>query len=666
MLLSTLAILSNILVSAGLSDSSPMVTADSIAAEHTLEEFTIDASGPKKTITATSDGHISIDAGISSDQPAFMGVNDPVVVLRSMPYVATSNDLSAAVSVKGSDPGDNIFESDGARIINPMHMLGLFSTFNPAFYRHYGFRAGRIPATESTASGGLFSAVSLPRNPDTSFALIASAGLIESHAAIRTPLKKNRASLSLAFRQTYLNEVFPNLLKLGSSTLDYSFTDINAHFCWTPDIRNYFSASFFVNLDNMGVRNSINGDKEGDFGWRNIAAAVLWKHRSLEINAAYSYFKNDFNLEEGGKRLYLPSEFSQASIYGKYDLKDFQLSTNMDLRHSSGQGKVEIANPYAFEWNLAGNWHRKFFNRIDSFVGLNMAFYSTPGFIRIYPQPRINLIYDISDLIHLYCAYGRYVMTDVLIQETTAGLPADFRINTSGKIRPKDVNSFDVGFNGRIPYLLVDYDIGGYCKLTSNASEYCGALVNFVNDNYSPLDDVIQGHGYSAGLSLSLMRQFGNIRGRISYNFGISRLKLPGFGDDYIPSSYDRPHDFTATVSWTIIKGLDLSASFTHATGLPFTRAKYGYLIGENLICEYFPHNSSRLPDYNRLDLSATWMFLQKGRMKHSVNVSVYNAAACHNVLFQFTTYSLKYGIQQKQSVMHSVIPSVTYTLELQ
>ncbi|MDE6835990.1 MAG: hypothetical protein K2J03_03415, partial [Muribaculaceae bacterium] len=175
--------------------------------------------------------------------------------------------------------------------------------------------------------------------------------------------------------------------------------------------------------------------------------------------------------------------------------------------------------------------------------------------------------------------------------------------------------------------------------------------------DYSPLSDIIDGKGYAYGLSVSLSRQFGSIRGRVGYNIGKSRLKFDRYGNEYFPASHDRLHDLSASLLWNPISRLTLGATFTHATGTPFTKAKYGYILGENLICEYYPHNSSRLPAYNRLDLSAIW------RMgSHSIEVSVYNALGSKNILFLYYSYSLSEGIKRKESVMKTVIPSISYT----
>lgn len=50
--------------------------------------------------------------------------------------------------------------------------------------------------------------------------------------------------------------------------------------------------------------------------------------------------------------------------------------------------------------------------------------------------------------------------------------------------------------------------------------------------------------------------------------------------------------------------------------------------------------------------------------MKHSLNLSVYNALVTRNILFIYTDYSLDKGIRHRESVMKSIIPAVGYNFE--
>lgn len=253
---------------------------------------------------------------------------------------------------------------------------------------------------------------------------------------------------------------------------------------------------------------------------------------------------------------------------------------------------------------------------------------------------------------------------DRLIEMTSGGFPADFMACCDGNVPPEDVHSFEIAADGVIPCTGLVYSAEGYFKILRGGVEFKGSLLDMTTPAFQPLENLEKTRGYAWGISLTLSRQIGRLRGRVAYNLGQSKVRGYGVGNGYFPSSHDRLHDLSASLAWSVTRDIILAANFTYATGTPYTKAKYGYMIGENLICEYYPRNSSRLPDYMRLDFSALWTFCRKGRIKHSVNLSVYNAAALRNVLFVYTDYSLDQGILHRESVMKSVIPSISYTFE--
>ena len=98
--------------------------------------------------------------------------------------------------------------------------------------------------------------------PDSVISGTLAAGIIESHAAVSLPLGKNM-SVSAALRHTYLDALFPNLLTLGSSRLDYGFTDVNLAFRARVGSDDLLRLSFFGNADRMNIHNAKAGTKEG-------------------------------------------------------------------------------------------------------------------------------------------------------------------------------------------------------------------------------------------------------------------------------------------------------------------------------------------------------------------------------------------------------------------
>lgn len=632
--------------------------ADSVEAVRELETVTVTTLAPRKVLRISSDGAVNINVAQLGEQVTLMGSGDPLAVVRSLPSVATANDLQATVNVRGASNGDNLFTADNARVVNPLHMLGLFSAYNPAFYKSYSFRAGRVPMTVGSLTSACFSAES-GMEPDSVLNGSVSAGLIESHAGVKLPVGRN-FSVSAGVRQTYLNAVFPRLLTLDDSHLGYDFTDVNIAALGRLGAKDAVRLSYFGNRDRLTVDNDVNGSKEGRLGWNNSAVSATWLHDGITTYAAYSYYSNKFDLDEGGRRLHLPSYFREFKAATTVPLGRLTVGGDISCRRVSGQNGFGYAR--SIEYNLAAEYYQPVGKRAIVTAGVRIAAHQRGTGHYWRPQPRVEFTVDLGKGFGAYVAAARRVMFDRLIEETTAGLPADYRTLVGNGVEPADIYEAGAGVRGTIGESGVSFIAEVYARRMRHAIEWGGSLIDLASPDYNPQKDILDGSGYAAGISLSAMRQIGRVCGRVGYNYGRSRVKISRFGDSYCPSAHDRPHDLTASANYNPIAPLTISASYTYASGTPYTRAKYGYMIGENLICEYFPHNSSRLPAYKRLDLAVSWRLRRGVRYSHLFTVSVYNALASRNVLFRFVSYSITDGIQQRESVMKALIPSVSYT----
>lgn len=656
------------MVSAGALRCRAEAPADTVVAAASLQEITVSAVGPRKLVRILDGGDLRIYSDWLSEQVTPFGSNDPLGLIRSLPSVSTANELSASLSVKGMDNGANYFSTDGVRVVNLLHLFGLYSTFNPAYYKSYRFASGRFPATCPNFTGGLMEAES-GWMPDTVVSGTIAVGLIESHLAVSAPVVKGVSSFSAGIRQTYLHLLYPGLLKFRDSNLNYSFTDANFGFRWLPDPVSLLSVNLFFSRDILNMELDHRGEKDGSCGWKNICGGIGWTRGDMNVNLGVSYFNNSFVLAEGGRTIDLPSSVLQGTLSAEKPFGEFLLESDLNFRHCSGQ--YNRANPGAeapegsdaVEWNAVATWKHQFFSRLSVEAGLRLAVYHCGCYNLVAPLPRVGLKWNVVRGMSLYASFGRLMQFEKLVEETTSSLPADFRINAGRRFRPQEVYSVEIGAEGRIAALGLDYSAGLYFRRVRHASEFRGSLLNLAGKDYDPLSDLIDGKGYSCGVSVMLMRQFGRVRGRAGYNLGKSRLKFDEFGPKYFQSAHDRLHDLNLSLSWEPIDRLTFVASFTHATGLPYTRTKYGYMIGDNLICEYYPHNSSRLPAYNRLDLAVNYKFRKRGRVGHALNLSVYNALCNKNIIFYHTTYSEEHGIRNRSSYLKTMIPTVTYTL---
>jgi hypothetical protein len=122
---------------------------------------------------------------------------------------------------------------------------------------------------------------------------------------------------------------------------------------------------------------------------------------------------------------------------------------------------------------------------------------------------------------------------------------------------------------------------------------------------------LLNADGRNYGVEFMLKKNSGIFDGWIGYTYSRSLRRTSGEyagetinNNQYYPSSYDRPHDFTAVLNYHVNKRLQLSANFSYATGRPITLPEYKYYTGSDVVVFFSDKNKYRIPDYHRLDIA--------------------------------------------------------------
>jgi hypothetical protein len=113
---------------------------------------------------------------------------------------------------------------------------------------------------------------------------------------------------------------------------------------------------------------------------------------------------------------------------------------------------------------------------------------------------------------------------------------------------------------------------------------------------------------------------------------------------------------------WTV------GGAFIFGTGQTFTPVKSLYIIDQDLVQEYGVRNSSRLPSYHRLDLSATLTPNPDalGRFTSSWTFSIYNVYNRKNPFFIYYDFETNNSEGTAKATAYQVslfpiIPSITW-----
>ena len=132
------------------------------------------------------------------------------------------------------------------------------------------------------------------------------------------------------------------------------------------------------------------------------------------------------------------------------------------------------------------------------------------------------------------------------------------------------------------------------------------------------------------------------------------------------PANYDRPHDFSLTALYSLNKRWSLGANAIYQTGKPVTFPVGSYVFNGFNIPLYDGRNQDRLPDYHRVDFSAT-LDAKEGdeKWKGQWVFSVYNAYNRKNASSIYFAYDdeLNQTVANQLTIFQAV-PSVSYNFK--
>lgn len=623
------------------------------------ESFNDNLIKPQMSVTRLDIRHIR-------QIPAFMGEVDVIKAIQLLPGVQTTSEGGSGFSVRGGSPDQNLILLDEATVYNPSHLMGFFSVFNNDAVKSVELSKGDIPAE---LGGRLSSVVDVRMNDGNmqQFHGQGGIGTISSRLMLEGPIQQNKSSFMVAGRRTYA-DLFLALAKdeqLRNNSL--FFYDFNGKANYEINDRNrlflsgYLGNDIFRN-DNFGV------------GWGNQTATLRWNHlfnHALFSNFSWIYTRFSYSL---GIPRTEPNSFDWSAGMEDYSLKgDFTWFAGPanTLRygfaatwHQFSPGRVkgtgtdspwvtiEVPRNKAVEGGIYLSNEQKIGENLVLKYGLRYSLFSNVGEALVYTynenfektdstnyrpgehfntltalEPRFSLAYRITANASLKASYTRNVQFIHLAQNSTAGTPLDIWFPSSPNVMPQKGDQFSAGLFRNFPESRLETSLEGFYKLNHHAIDFRDHAELLLNDNLE--SELRFGKAWSYGVEALLRITEGRANGWVSYTWSRTFREIPAInqGNKY-PASYDRPHDVSVVLNYNFSRRFSTGLNWVYATGAPVTFPTGRYKIGNTTVPVYSDRNAYRLPDYHRLDLSATVRSKTKPGKKWSGewNFSVYNA----------------------------------------
>jgi hypothetical protein len=679
-----------------------------------LQEVIVSSERADQNITSKEMSVAKLDIKTINKIPALLGEVDVIRSIQLLPGVTTVGEGSSGFNVRGGNVDQNLILLDDAPVYNSSHLFGFFSVFNPDAVKDVKLIKGGIPAEY----GGRISSVldiRMKEGNSKKLAVKGGVGTIFSRLSLEAPIVKDKLSFIIAGRRSYIDVLAKPFLRADLKDSKFSFYDLTAKVNWIIDNKNTVFASGYFGKDVFG--SNIFG-----FNWGNRTGTVRWNHvfnsrtffnltsfvsnydyniffqsqdkttkfdwkskiRNFSARPDFTIFVNDKNtVHLGGQYIYSivsPGKtVTTAPDFNSTNMVSNQFFQEISLYGSNEQKLNDVVNleyglrTTVFQY-LGKRDYYKFGNSVNATTKPVLDTLSSKAgeVIQQYivPEPRFSIVRKLNGSSSIKASYNRMAQYIHLSSTTAAPTPLDVWTPSTNNIKPQIGDQMAVGYFKNFDDNMYETSIETYYKIMQNQIDYVRRADVLLNGLYE--GEILQGNGRAYGAELYIKKAKGKFTGWISYTLSRTERRVDSISKaQWYRTRFDRPHVLNLVANYEISKRWDLSANFVYQSGTPGTFLTDQYPIQGNSV----PHNALdvrnnfRIPDYHRLDFSATYSFKKNDvrRFQHKLVFSIYNAynrRNAYSVYFRNNSDNPQINEAVRFSVIGSIVPAVTYNFE--
>jgi hypothetical protein len=668
-----------------------------------IKEVRINGQKRDANLTTGSTG-INIDINQIRQLPRFMGESDPYKALQYMGGVSQASEASSGLYVRGGNNDQNLILLNGTMIQNPTHVMGIFSVFNPDLIGQMRFIKSGMPAEYGGRLASIVDINTINTVPKK-VQIKGSIGLISSRLSAQIPIC-SKFSIYASLRGSYISSIIlPTLAIFGIDSMltqnKYEFWDANAGFIYNSGPRTKITGHFYSGKDNIKISDlkKLNISGNSTF-WQNTSAGIQLNHifnekssmshqinySKFQLQSSMDWFSSLENLQSKSENLTYKADFFYISSI--HQLKfGTELSYNEaipDYINSDSIQSIEINREhnvihtaqltvYARDELNWKNWQFNFGLRANIYahIGPYTDFsdngnnvYRKNSIIKTYSglEPRFFSRFLLNSHSSVKLAATRHIQYMNQIPVLSLGIPADLQIPASLFVKPQGSWHLSAGYFHNFFDNNWELSTEVYYKTLENQLEFKNGIANTFSNGMLE-KNILTGKGWSYGSEWKISKRYGKFTGWISYNLAWSYRQFDQIngGIPYLASN-DRRHDLSVIGMYELNNRWSFSALFVYACGNRLNLPLSWYIIDNKYVLEYGKYNAFAMPDYHRLDVSATYKLRKRHNIESELNFSIYNL---YNRANPFQVYYSAKVQSIKMTYLLPIIPSVSWTFSL-
>jgi hypothetical protein len=649
-----------------------------------LDVVTVSASAERPDLDphVPDMGVIRMDLATSKDAPALLGEKDPIRSLALLPGVSTLSDASTAFSVRGGSADQNLVLLDESTIYNPTHVVGFLSAFNSDAIDDITLYKGSIPARFGSRLASVVDIRQRDGNANN-FDGTASIGLLSSRATLEGPIPVVGGSYMLAGRRSYIDLIQRALPDTALHDNLAYFYDLNAKATVPLGKDGSLSISRYGGQDRFRDNQGLGigwGNRATSVRWSHVfggrlyskvtlassryayqlgfpvgnSDSVTWvasiasadakvdetlhftERNSLEFGAertAHRIAPGDVTPNQGSALPHQNIEARRADEYAAYLGHEIDPSQRWSLRYGlrlSAFDRLGAATIYRYA-DGAPLVFNSALARFEPGVAIDSTTYKSGQRVAAFRglEPRATVTFALSQSSSLKASYARTRQYLQLATKTDTPTPFDIWEPAGPFVQPQTSDQVAIGYSATSG--VYETSLEAYARKAYDVVDFVDGADLILNQRLETT--LLQGTGRARGIEFIGRKRTGVVTGWVSYTLSRAEERLPASartdssskgginGGAYFTAPSDRTHNLSIVAVYHRSSKWRFGSTFALASGLPTTLPQARYQIDDLIVAEYGPRNSSRLPLYHRLDLSAT------RTLKHGeLEFGVYNA----------------------------------------
>lgn len=619
-----------------------------------MQEIIVRGSVVARTIQAgSSPGIIRLNHKIAYYLPG-NGDNSIFNLLRLQPGILAAGEQSADLIIWGSYEGQSQVIFDGFTLYGMKNFNDNISAVNPFMAKDIKVLKGGFGAEYGERVGGIVDITGMDGNRLAPSVKICINNMTVNGMA-SVPIHE-KSALLLAYRQTYYNLYNPVSFAASGSgrgqqspradfylTPDYLFRDINLKYSGSNTHSNYYLSlyggrdnfSYAFNDENLHRTITLNHNEKNNQIGGTLFYGLSWKAKNTSnFIVSFSSLQTDQMHEEDIIRN--SGQQTTVSIHDKYLTSIREINGRIENTFSisekhqleAGLGTLfyytfreetqsedpvlyedkQLPIPYVF---LQDNIN--LFKKLTIKPGLRADIHSPTG--KVFIQPRLSLLYRISDNLKLNSAAGMYnqFLAKNMIVETTGNYRLAWSACDNYEVSVLSSQSLTLGLTYNKKGFI--FSAEGYLKHTDGITRYLETTTG---------TSLYEGDGRTKGLDIFIKQDFKDQTVWVSYTLSKTVEYFPYFpSQEYVPAMHDQRHELKLA-GLAKFRSFHFSVNYVFGSGFPYP--------------DQLPEAVDYMQPYSRLDAALIYQ-LSKRRIHFDAGVSVMNVLNRANI--RYSNYTL-------------------------